>query len=98
MKAKNNYLISRFILKTFPLIALLSYFLFVYKFKLFSLSNFLELAISSFAIVLSLYTFFANQRDLHNHKIEEILKSSGFQEGDELSAEAKKGEIKLRRK
>ena len=28
----------------------------------------------------------------------EILKSSGFREGDELSAEAKKGEIKLRRK
>jgi len=27
-----------------------------------------------------------------------IIKESGFQEGDELSAEAKKGEIKLRRK
>ena len=29
---------------------------------------------------------------------EEILQSSGFQEGDELEAEAKKGEIKLRKK
>ena len=28
----------------------------------------------------------------------ELLESSGFQEGDELEAEAKKGEIKLRRK
>ena len=30
--------------------------------------------------------------------IKGIIKKSGFQEGDELSAEAKKGEIKLRRK
>ena len=28
----------------------------------------------------------------------EILKKSGFKEGDELEAEAKKGEIKLKRK
>lgn len=29
---------------------------------------------------------------------EDIIKDSGFKEGDELSAEAKKGEIKLRRR
>lgn len=29
---------------------------------------------------------------------EDIIKDSGFKEGDELDAEAKKGEIKLRRK
>ena len=29
---------------------------------------------------------------------EEIVKASGFQKGDELEAEAKKGEIKLRRR
>lgn len=28
----------------------------------------------------------------------ELIKDSGFQEGDELEAEAKKGEIKLKRK
>jgi len=34
------------------------------------------------------------------HKInlpEDLLKKSGFKEGDELKAEAKKGEIKLRK-
>ena len=29
---------------------------------------------------------------------EETIKASGFREGDELEAESKKGEIKLRRK
>jgi len=29
---------------------------------------------------------------------EKLLKESGFKEGDELQAEAKKGEIKLRKK
>ncbi|MBL7148405.1 MAG: hypothetical protein ISS82_06265 [Nanoarchaeota archaeon] len=29
---------------------------------------------------------------------EELLKDSGFKEGDELKAEAKKGEIKLKKK
>ena len=29
---------------------------------------------------------------------EDIIEESGFKKGDELSAEAKKGEIKLRRK
>jgi len=30
--------------------------------------------------------------------MEKLIEFSGFQEGDELEAEAKKGEIKLRRK
>lgn len=37
----------------------------------------------------------------YKHRViipDEVLDASGFKEGDELSAEAKKGEIKLRRK
>lgn len=40
-------------------------------------------------------------KSYYKHKInlpEEILKESGFKEGDELKAEAKKGEIRLRKK
>lgn len=42
-----------------------------------------------------------NGKQYYKHRInlpEELLKKSGFREGDELEAEAKKGEIKLRRK
>ncbi len=42
-----------------------------------------------------------NGKPYYKYKInlpEEILKDSGFKEGDELFAEAKKGEIKLRKK
>jgi len=37
----------------------------------------------------------------HKYRInlpEKIMKESGFKEGDELEAEAKKGEVRLRRK
>ena len=37
----------------------------------------------------------------HKYRInlpEEIMQKSGFKEGDELEAEAKKGEVRLRRK
>jgi len=37
----------------------------------------------------------------YKHRIvlpDNLIESSGFQEGDELSAEAKKGEIRLKRK
>ena len=40
-------------------------------------------------------------KSYHKYKINlpsELLEESGFKEGDELEAEAKKGEIKLRKK
>lgn len=39
-------------------------------------------------------------KQYYKHRInlpEELLKKSGFKEGDELKAEAKKGEIRLRK-
>ena len=41
-----------------------------------------------------------NGKDYHKYKInipKSVLDSAGFQEGDELKAEAKKGEIVLRK-
>ena len=40
-------------------------------------------------------------KQYHKYKVNipsELLQESGFKEGDELEAEAKKGEIKLKRK
>ena len=40
-------------------------------------------------------------KSYHKYRInipEDILKKSGFKEGDELKAETKKGEVRLRRK
>ena len=40
-------------------------------------------------------------KQYHKYRVnipENLIKQSGFKEGDELEAEAKKGEIKLRRK
>ncbi len=42
-----------------------------------------------------------NGKAYHKYKINlptQLLKDSGFHEGDELEAEAKKGEIKLKRR
>ncbi|MBA7685448.1 hypothetical protein ES703_93873 [subsurface metagenome] len=41
-----------------------------------------------------------NGKPYYKHKInlpEELLKKSGFKEGDELEAEAKKGEVRLKK-
>lgn len=41
------------------------------------------------------------KRDYHKYVVvlpENTIKDSGFQEGDELEAEAKKGEIKLKKR
>lgn len=74
MRIRTNYLVSKFILRTFiPLIIPLCYLLLVYIFNIISLSDFLEITITSFAIIFAIYTFLANQRDMHNNKVDEQI-------------------------
>ena len=80
MRIKTNYLVSKFILLTFiPLIIPILLFLSVYLFKIIQFDSFLEIIITSFAVIIALYTFFANQKDLHNNKIiEQIFLMDGL--------------------
>jgi len=66
-----------------------------------SLKIYKEVAIFSNMKILKEKSREYNGKDYHKYKInipKETLDKSGFHEGDELSAEAKKGEIKLRKK